>query len=154
MSEPEKDYSDFMGWMSNNTNIFIFMGGFTFTILTLLVINLPNPNTVMAQLILLFITIMFDLLLYLILLVGVESLQFCRNVPSFGKRLKFCSTLSNVVLVLWGFLVPSVFLLWNMINLAIITTIIWIVFIIINNFTIRKQNIRYRKITEIKRDIE
>lgn len=59
----------------------IFLCGFTFTILTLLVINLPDPNTLISQLILLFITVMFDLLLYLILLINVEALQFCRNVP-------------------------------------------------------------------------
>jgi hypothetical protein len=41
MSDQENDYSEFMAWMSNSTNMHIFLCGFTFTILTLLVINLP-----------------------------------------------------------------------------------------------------------------
>jgi hypothetical protein len=127
----------------------IFLCGFTFSILTLLVINLPDPNTLAAQLILLFLTVMFDLLLYLILLISVEALQFCRNVPEYGKRLRHCSSLSNTALTLWGFSVPSVFLLWNIVSLAVLSALIWVVFIVISNFTIRKPFLRYRATADL-----
>ena len=118
---------------------------FTFTILTLLVINLPDPNTIVAQSILLFITVMFDLLPYLILLINVEALQFCKNVLTYGRRLQHCSSLSNIVMTLWGFSIPLVFLLWNIVYLAVVSAVIWVLFIGVSNFTIRKPFMQYRK---------
>jgi hypothetical protein len=146
MQENEKDYSDYMTWMYNQSSTYTFICGFTFTILTLLVIYLPDPNTLTAQSILLFLTILFDLLLYVILLIGVESLQFCKNVPPFEKSLRLCNNLSNLVLILWGFSVPTIFLLWDIVNLALLSTVIWIISIIITYFTIGKRFNQYRKI--------
>jgi hypothetical protein len=104
-----------------------------------------------AQLILLFLTVMFDLLLYLILLISVEALQFCRNVPHYGKRLRQCSSLSNTAITLWGFSVPLVFLLWNIVPLAVLSVLLWVVFIVISNFTIRKPFLRYRASTTLNK---
>jgi hypothetical protein len=154
MPKDEKDYSDYIGWMHHQSSTYVFICGFTFTILTLLVINLPNPNTILTQSIMLFITILFDLLLYVILLIGVESLQFCKDIPPFGRSLRLCNFLSDLVIVLWGFSVPLIFLLWNIVYLAVLSTIIWIIFILISNFTLVKPFKQYRKILKVKRDTE
>jgi hypothetical protein len=148
IQECEKNYSDYMGWMHNQSSTYAFICGFTFTILTLLVIYLPKEasNTLITQPILLFLTILFDLNLYVILLIGVESLQFCKNVPPFEKSLRFCNNLGNLVLALWGFSVPLIFLLWELNNLALLSIIIWIISIIITYFTIGKRFKQYRKI--------
>ncbi len=146
--ECEQNYSDYMGWMYNQSSTYAFICGFTFSILTILVIYLPKEtlNILMTQSILLFITILFDLLLYVILLIGVESLQFCKNVPPFEKSLQLCNNLSNLVLGLWGFSVPLIFLIQELNYLALLSIIIWIISIIIAYFTIGKRFKRYRKI--------
>lgn len=146
----KKDYSDYIGWMHDQSSMYVFICGFTFTILTLLVINLPNPNTVLTQSIMLFITILFDLLLYVILLIGNESLQFCSEIPPFTKNLRVCNFLSDLVFVLWGFSVPLIYLLWKIYYLAVISTIIWIVLMVIGNFTVRRPFKQYRKIPTVK----
>jgi hypothetical protein len=154
MQECEKDYSTYIKWMQGQKSTYAFICGFTFTTITLLIINLPNPNTVLSQLIMLFLTIVFDLLLYLILLMGVESLKFCKDIPPYNENLRLCNTLSNLIFVLWGFTVPLMFLLWDLAYPAVVSTIIWIIFIVISNFTIKKQFEQYRGVTKVKRDTE
>jgi hypothetical protein len=154
IQECEKDYSTYMGWMQNQKGTYGFICGFTFTAITLLIISLPDPNSILSQLIMLFLTIVFDLLLYLILLIGVESLKFCKDVPLYDENLKLCNTLSDLVFVLWGFTIPLIFLLWKLHYLAISSTVIWIIFILISNFTIVKQFKQYRKITISKQDTD
>jgi hypothetical protein len=154
MPEDEKDYSTYMGWMQSQKGTYAFICGFTFTTITLLIISLPNSMSVLSQLIMLFLTIVFDLLLYVILLIGVESLEFCKDVPPYNKTLRVCNTLSDLGLTLWGFTVPSMFLLWDLVYLAILSTVIWIIMIIITNFTVKKQFKQFRKITKLKKDAE
>jgi hypothetical protein len=154
MPEDEKDYSTYMGWMQSQKGTYAFICGFTFTTITLLIISLPNSKSVLSQLIMLFLTIVFDLLLYVILLIGVESLEFCKDVPPYNKTLRVCNTLSDLGLTLWGFTVPSMFLLWDLVYLAILSTVIWIIMIIITNFTVKKQFKQFRKITKLKKDAE
>jgi hypothetical protein len=154
MQKSEKDYSTYITWMHNQKNTYAFICGFTFTTITLLIINLPNPNSIISQLIMLFLTIVFDILLYLILLMGVESLQFCMKIPPWDKSLKICNTLSVVGFVLWGFTVPLIFLLWELIPLAVVSIIIWIILMTISQFTIVKKFKQYRKIPMGKKDTE
>ena len=97
---------------------------------------------------------MFDLLLYIILLIGVESLEFCKNIPPYNKTLRLCNTLSDLVLTLGGFTVPSMFLLWGLEYLAISSTVIWIIMIIITYFTVKKHFVQLRGVTKFKRDTE
>ena len=154
MPEDEKDYSTYMGWMQSQKGTYAFICGFTFTTITLLIISLPNSKSVLSQLIMLFLTIVFDLLLYVILLIGVESLEFCKDVPPYNKTLRVCNTLSDLGLTLWGFTVPSMFLLWDLVYLAILSTVIWIIMIIITNFTVKKQFKQYRGIMKFKKNTE
>ncbi len=149
----EKDYSAYMGWMYNQAGTYTFICGFTFSILTLLVINLPNPNSLRSQVIMVFFTVLFDLLLYVILLIGVEALQFCGNVPPFTKNLRTCYILSDFVIVLWGFSVPLIFLLWELYYLTVLSAVIWTVCMIISNFTVRKPFKRYRGIIKENKDL-
>jgi hypothetical protein len=154
MPEDEKDYSTYIGWMQNQKGTYAFICGFTFTTITLLIISLPNPNSILSQLIMLFLTIVFDLLLYLILLIGVESLKFCKDVPAYDKSLNLCNNLTDLTFVLWGFTVPLIFLLWDLLYLAISSTIIWIIMMIITEVTVKKQFKQLRGITKFKKNTE
>jgi hypothetical protein len=100
MPEYQKDYSTYMGWMQSQKGTYAFICGFTFTTITLLIISLPNSKSVLSQLIMLFLTVVFDLLLNVILLIGVESLEFCKDVPPYNKTLRLCNTLSDLGLTL------------------------------------------------------
>ncbi len=146
--EVEKDFSAYMTWMQHQKGTYAFLCGFTFTALTLLIINLPNPNAIREQVIMLFLTIVFDIFLFLIILIGAESLQFCKDIPPYIKSLKLCNALSDVGFVLWGFSIPLIYLLWDMVYLALLSTIIWIIITIISNYTVRKPFEKYRGITK------
>ena len=129
--------------MQGQKGTYAFICGFTFTTITLLIISLPNSKSVLSQLIMLFLTVVFDLLLYVILLIGVESLEFCTNIPPYNKTLRLYNTLSDLGLTLGGFTVPSMFLLWGLEYLAISSTVIWIIMIIITYFTVKKHLYNY-----------
>jgi len=150
IQECEKDYSPYMGWMQGQKGTYAFLCGFTFTSITLLIISLPDQQTILSQLIMLFLTIVFDLLLFLILLIGVESLYFCKDIPPYNDSLKLCNTLSDLAFVLWGFSVPLMYLQWKMVFLAVISTAIWIIFILMSYFTIVKRFNQYRGIQKFK----
>jgi hypothetical protein len=152
MQECKKDYSSYMEWMQGQKGTYTIISGFTFTTITLLIIYLPNPNSVLSQLIMLLLTIILDLLLFLILLMGVESLQFCKDIPQYMKSLDLCNNLSNIVFVLWGFSVPLIYLLWDFVYLAVLSAIIWIILMVISNFAIKKPFEQYRRIENKKNE--
>ena len=148
MRESEKDYSTYVGWMNSQKGRYEFIAGFTFTAITLLIISFPNSKSVLSQLIMLFITVVFDLLLYLVMLIGIESLEFVKNIPPYNKTIKLANTLSNLTLTLWGFTVPLMFLLGGFEYLAILSTVIWIITAIITYVTLEKLYVRLRGVTE------
>jgi hypothetical protein len=49
---------------------------------------------------------------------------------------------------------PAVFLLWNIVYLAALSALVRILFLILGNFTIRKQFVEYRNVKKYQRDSE
>lgn len=149
LQEGEKDYSTYVGWMQSQKGRYEFIAGFTFTTITLLIISFPNSKSVLSQLIMLFITVVFDLLLYLVMLIGIESLEFVKNIPPYNKTIKLANTLSDLTLTLWGFTVPLMFLLGGFEYLAILSTVIWIIVVIITYVTLEKLYVRLRRVKKV-----
>ena len=147
LHEGEKDYSTYVGWMNSQKGRYEFIAGFTFTTITLLIISFPNSKSVVSQLMLLFINVVFDLLLYLVMLIGIASLEFVKNIPPYTKTIKLANDLSNLTLTLWGFTVPVMFLLGGFEYLAILSTVIWIIVAILTYVTLEKLYVRLRRVT-------
>ena len=145
MPEVGEDRSDFLHHLSSLGSMYTLICGFTFTTITLLVTSLPDPKEMRVQAVLLFMTIVFDLFVYLIAWNNSEDIQYCSYVPPMARRMNICNALTSLGLALWGFSIPAMFLLWSLDALAIVATVIWIALIPITYFTVLKPFADYRK---------
>ncbi len=125
MSADEKDWSDYVRHRSNLINIFALLCGFTFTAIAILVTTLPEPNSLSSQLVLLFSSTLLDLFVILLLFNTLNIFNYIQKIPKPTKATNIISILSVVSIGLWGFLLPFVFLLFNLTLIGYIATVVW-----------------------------
>lgn len=130
MSEGEKNYSDYVKHLSNLMSGMLFLAGFTFTVVTILLTRLPHPITMQSQLILLFFTVFFYLLVFLASHFAIEVIYYCGCIPHLSKRTKITNVLVVLVILLVGYAFPLLFLLWDLTLLATFSGLIWTFFAI------------------------
>jgi len=118
VSEGEKNYSDYVKHLSNLMSGMLFLAGFTFTVVTILLTRLPHPITMQSQLILLFFTVFFYLLVFLASHFAIEVIYYCGCIPHLSKRTKITNVLVVLVILLVGYAFPLLFLLWDLTLLA------------------------------------
>lgn len=106
MSEGEKNYSDYVKHLSNLMSGMLFLAGFTFTVVTILLTRLPNPNTVQSQLILFFFTVFFYLLIFLASHFAIDVIYYRGCIPHLSKQTKITNSLVVLVILLVGFAFP------------------------------------------------
>ena len=145
MSDNHGNTSDFIHHLTNLGSIYALICGFTFTTITLLITTFPNATETRVQLVLLFLTVIFDVFVFLITWHNTEEIQYCSFVPPITRSMRALSALTTIGLVLWGFSVPAMFLLWNLNLLATVATLIWIFGIIVSYFTVYKNIQKYYK---------
>ena len=125
MTTNEKDYSDYIKYLSNAVSVFSFSAGFTLTTITLLITLLPDPSRIMSQLTLFFLVVLFDLLIFFLGYNVILVIYFCRNVPPSTKRLATITTLGTTVLQLGSIGIVLMFLLCDLIYLALASGVVW-----------------------------
>ena len=130
MSESEKNYADYVKHLSNLMSGMLFLAGFTFTVVTILLTRLPDSSSVQSQLILLFFTVFFYLLIFLASHFAIEVIYYCESIPQLSIKTKITNTLVVLVILLVGFAFPLLFLLWELTLLATISSLIWTFFAI------------------------
>ena len=145
MPEVKENRSDFISYLSGLGSMFTLICGFTFTTITLLVTMLPNATEMRVQAVLFFLTMVFDLFVYLIQWNNAEYVQYSSYVPPMDTRMNICSMLTTLGLILWGLSIPAMFLLWNLDTLALATAAIWIALVPITYFTVSKRFLDYRR---------
>ena len=126
----ETHYTDFLTQLSGLTSELSLFCGFTLTIITLLVTRLPDPSILLAQISLLFLTILLNLLTFLLGWVMTMRTIFCRYLPL--NKIKYSNVFNPLLflsLSLWGISVILIYLLWSLTYLAIVSTIIEAFFI-------------------------
>jgi hypothetical protein len=148
MSENCGNAADFLRHLANLGSIYALICGFTFTAITLLITTFPSLTETRVQLVLLFLTVIFDVFVYLITWNNTEEIKYCSFVPPLNKSMRILSSLTTIGLVLWGFSVPAMFLLWDLNLLAIVAALIWIFGIIVSYFTVYKNIQEYYKRTK------
>jgi len=127
----EEDYSDYIKHMSNLSSVGSLLAGFTFTTITILITRLPDPSSIMSQLVLFFMAVLFFLFIFLVGWNANTIIYFCRNVPPKTKQLSIFTLLTLVSYILLGVTVILMFLLWNLIYLALASGIVWALLIIL-----------------------
>lgn len=143
--ENERDYSDYVQHISNMFNGQLFMLGFPLAVLAIVLTQLPNPNALHAQLVLLFFSVLLGLIGFLAAQLGAQTIYFCRRVPPLSKRISAHNTLNFAVNVLVTGTVTLLFAVWNLPYLTIASGICWVLFAIADYVFIRRPFRKWRK---------
>ena len=128
MPEGGKSYSGYAQNLSNVMNGMLFFAGFTFTVVTILLTSLPNLRTVPSQFTLLFLTAIFYLTIFIAIFVEIEVAYYSENVPPSTKRVRIANALLFLTYFMIGLAFPLLFILWDLILLATISGLIWLLF--------------------------
>ncbi|MBS7631334.1 hypothetical protein KEJ47_07160 [Candidatus Bathyarchaeota archaeon] len=108
----------------------LFFAGFIFTVVKILLTRLPNPNTARSQFILLFFAAFFYLLIFLTGYFAIDVIYYCGYISSLSRRTKTVDALVALVILLVGYTLPLLFLLWDLNLLTTISGLMWSLFAI------------------------
>ena len=129
MTENEEEYTEYVKAVDRSrVTMLSLFSGFTFTAITLLLDQLPDPSSFISQFTLFFLVVLFDLCLFLlawqtIIVVGTYNV---RNAPAREKwELTVFNLLLMIVFILWGWSVVLMFLLRNLYYLALVSGALW-----------------------------
>jgi len=134
VTENEEEYTGYVKAVAESrVTMLSLFSGFTFSTITILLYQLPDPNSLISQLTLLFLVVLFDLCLFLlawqtVIVVGTYNV---RNPPARAKwELVVFNLLLMIVFILWGWSVVLMFLLRNLYYLALVSGVLWVAVIV------------------------
>ena len=134
MQTPEKNYSNYLGFLSNLTRIGSLLAGFTFTVFTLLIALLP-PNFIaenlLAQITMFFLAFLFNFLVFLAAWGSWYMLYFCEWVAPMTRESLIVTLLSFASYCFFGIAILLMFLLLNLVVLFIAATVMWVIFVVL-----------------------
>ena len=135
MTEKEEEYTEYVKCVSGSrVTMFSLFSGFTFSAITVLLFYRPDPSSLISQLTIFFLVVLFDLCLFLlawqtIIVIGTWNVS---NVPARSKwELSIFNMLLIIVFILWGWSVVLMFLLRYLYFLSLVSGILWMVVIVI-----------------------
>jgi len=123
--ENEKDYSDYIAYLSTLNTGYALFCGLLFTAITVLLTGLRDPTEPYAQAVLFFLAIIFDLFASLLQWNTIEILPFVKHIPPVRKRDIYFNVITMIAFVLWGFAIVAMFLLWSVLWPAILSGLFW-----------------------------
>jgi hypothetical protein len=127
MSEVEEDYSDYIKFVTNISNLGTVLAGFTLTTLTLLITLLPDPSQVAVQITLFFLALLFDIYMFCAGWGSFNVIYYCRRVPPRTRQLNILNNIGVVAFSMLGGTVVLIFWLSSLNYLALASVILWIV---------------------------
>ena len=145
LSKNEEDYSDYLRHRTNLVSTLSLLAGFTFTVITMLLTQLPNPSRLQSQLTLFFLAVLFDLFVFLVEYNRTASIRLCRKVPPLTRAIAIDNGLISLGVCLWGVAVTLMFLLWDLTFLAIASGVVWAAFMASDYIFIMKPFQEHRK---------
>jgi hypothetical protein len=132
VSGTEVEYSNYISYHIMAANTYSLFMGFTFTATVVLLTLLPNPSLIMLQIILLVLTLTFNILGFL--LFHIEAvLAYCVTIaPQLPRKYNgsILIQLSNLTWYMLTRITVLMFFVWNLTYLAVATAIIGASFII------------------------
>ena len=152
MSEPEEElYTYLLNLSRVRASVLSFLSGFTFTVIGIFLSQLPDLTSVMSQATLFFLTLLFEFFLFLsawqmTIIIGCAPARIVYTAYGgvFKREVATFSLLMFLGLSLLGMSVILMFLLWNLLYLALASGVVWIVFIVTTSSIIRKSIKRTR----------
>ena len=131
----EGNYSDYFGHNRAISSVLSLFCGFIFTAITLLLTSYPNIQEIFAQTTLFFLTFVFYVALYTLIDNLEMGFHYIKKVPPLTLRVAPFFRLL-VVFYLFGTAVVLMFLLFDLLNLAIISGILWAIFVLVSILSI------------------
>ena len=154
MSEPELEeefYTYLFNLSSVRASVLTFLSGFTFTVITLVLNQIPDLTSVISQMTLFFLALLFEFFLFLsawqmTIIIGCAPTRivYAAYGRVFKREVATFSLLMFLGLSLLGMSVILMFLLWNLLYLALASGVVWILFIVTTSSIIRKSIKRTR----------
>ena len=151
MSEPEPEeelYTYLLNLSRTRASVLTFLAGFTFTVISIFLNQLPDPTSSLSQITLFLLTLLFEFFLFLtawqmtiIISCAPPRIVAAAYGRVFRREVATFSMLMFIGLSLLGMSVMLMFLLWNLIYLAIASSIVWIV-VLITSYSIIRKNIK------------
>jgi hypothetical protein len=140
MNSPANDELSFSYFEHNKTIVHILslFSGFLFTSITLLLTLLPNLDEIAPQATLLFLTIIFDLSLFVLIDNLEMPFHYIKTIPMLTLKIRPFFYLM-IIFYLFGAAIVMMFNLFNLIPLAIISGVLWLVIVVISILTTSKR---------------
>jgi hypothetical protein len=121
-----------------------FLAGFTFTVISIFLNQLPDPASVMSQITLFFLTLLFEFFLFLlawqmsiIISCAPSRVVYAAHAHAFRREVNTFNLLMLLGFSLLGMSVMLMFLLWNLLYLALASSVVWVVVLIITYGIVR-----------------
>ena len=154
--EPKEELYNYLFKLSGvRASVLTFLAGFTFTVLSIFLNQLPDPTNSMSQITLFLLTLLFEFFLFLsawqmtiIISCAPARIVYAAYGRVFRREVATFSLLMFLGLSLFGMSVMLMFLLWNLFYLALASSVIWILFVIAAYSIIRKNIKRIRALNE------
>ena len=125
-------------------NGMLFLAGFTFTVVTILLTSLPNPKATQSQLMLLFLSSVFYLSIFVAVFAMVEIPRYASRVPPLTKRSRIGNILIFSTFLLIGLALPLLFLVLDLTLLALVSGLTWLFFAISTLFFVHRPFRKWR----------
>ena len=138
MSDEETSYSEYFSHNSTIVNVLSLFCGFIFTSITILLTVLQNKGGTLAQATILFLTLIFYFSLYVLLDNLEMAFHYIKDIPPLTLKVK---PLFYLLLIFYFFGTSTIFmfLLFDLIYLAVISAVVWIVVVIMSvNSTVKR----------------
>ena len=158
MAKSKSDYSEYRRHVISIASVMTFLAGFTFTVITLLLTQLPDLSSLalsinfLWQFTLFFLTVLFYLMLFIVFYCLVISIILVRDLIPKGTMPTAAKIYNAAYALIWlliGIPLSLMFLLWNLIYLALAAAIVWVLIItVIFGLVLRRSQAHLRKARE------
>ena len=138
MSDEETSYSEYFSHNSTIVNVLSLFCGFIFTSITILLTVLQNKGGTLAQATILFLTLIFYFSLYVLLDNLEMAFHYIKDIPPLTLKVK---PFFYLLLIFYFFGTSTIFmfLLFDLIYLAVISALVWMIIVITSvNSTVKR----------------
>jgi len=147
MADDKNLYSDYFDHNRTIVGVLSLFSGFLFTSITILLNQLPNKNNLLPQTTILFLTILFDMALFVLLDNLEMGFHYIKKIPPMTLKVRpFFNLL--VIFYLFGAATVLMFLLFGLNYLALVSGLIWVFVIILSLLTTVKRFVQQAKTRE------
>ena len=133
----DKDCTDYLMHLSQvRARVLGLLSGFTFTAIFILLVQLPDPTARMSQITLLFLAVLFDLFVFLLAWQTTIVINLYKTrAPEAARKgieIELFNWLLLVAFSLWGVSIILMFMLWEMVVIAVISGAFWVLVVVLN----------------------